>query len=326
MRQQSDLSVPERPLRVVFMGSADVSCRCIEALAATTARPALDLVGVVTQPDRPSGRQRVPTACPARLTASATGTPVRTPENVNSPQTLAWLTEWRPDVIAVAAYGQILKPDVLALPPLGCVNLHTSLLPRYRGAAPIQWAIARGERETGNTTMYMNERMDAGDIILQDRETIRADDTAQTLRERLAESGSALLVETLRLIGRGDAPRRAQNEAEATYAPKLDKEDGALDWRLSAHELDHRIRAFYPWPGGYTRTAAGRLKILQAVAEPGAGPPGTTLSVASDGIRVGTGRGVLRIVSVQPEGKRPMPAADYARGHGDTLVFTRSSP
>ncbi len=301
-------------MRVVFMGSSELACRCLESLLRLAKTGATEVAAAVTQPDRPSGRGRQIVSCPARRAAEVAGVPVWTPPDVNAPDAVERLAELRPDVIAVAAYGQLLKAPLLALPPLGCVNVHASLLPRYRGAAPIQWAIARGETESGATTQYMARRMDAGDIILQRAEPVRPDDTAASLHDRLAAVGADLLAETLQRIRNGDAPRRPQTEAEATYAPKLGRDDGRLDWTMPARDLANRVRGFFPWPGCFCETPS-RLKVLEARAEPGEGEPGFILETGPAGPLVAAGAGALRLVVVQPEGKRAMAGAEYARGH-----------
>ncbi len=311
-------------MRVVFMGSAELACRSLARLRQVCAAGGpIELVGAVTQPDRPSGRHRTRTPCPVKRMLADTAVPLWTPVNINTPSALDWLRERQPDAIAVVAYGQILKTPILHLPPLGCINLHASLLPRYRGAAPIQWAIVNDEAETGLTTIHMNERMDAGDIILQQPVPILAADTAASLHARLAPAGAQLLLETLEQVRLGTAPRRPQNEAEATMAPKLSKLDGAIDWRRPARDIVNRIRGFTPWPGSFCRTVeqtgSGKtpraLKVLEAAVAPGQGPPGQLLEVEADGLRVAAGRDAVRLRQVHPQGKRPMSGADYARGH-----------
>jgi len=295
--------------------------------------PADEVVAVVTQPDRPKGRHLVPAACATKLLAGHRDTPVLTPRKVNDAECLADLEKLRPDLVVVVAYGQILKPSVLDLPPLGCVNLHASLLPKYRGAAPIQWALVNGETRTGVTTMFMNERMDAGDIILQRELPIHAEDTAGTVHDKLAETGAELMAETLDRVRAGDAPRVPQDDAEATFAPKLTKRDGRIDWHLPAEDIYNRVRGFNPWPCCHCRVpgrmGSGLLRVFDARAqaaqeETGQAVPGGVLDVAGDGPLVATGRGGLRLLSVQPEGRRVMSGHDYMLGHdlrvGDALA------
>jgi methionyl-tRNA formyltransferase len=264
------------------------------------------------------------------------GLPVLTPPSVNSEEGLAALRAVAPDVIVVVAFGQILAPGVLALPPLGCVNVHPSLLPKYRGAAPIQWAIANGERATGVTTMYMTRRMDAGDIIFQRETPIGGSETGGALHDRLAEVGAELLDETLAAIAGGTAPRVPQNEADVTFAPKLTKEDGRIQWTRRAGEIVCRIRAFHPWPGSFCGVARERsgegadrseiLKILkgrevEGLAGASDHAPGAIVAFDPEGPVVAAGdtektsRAVC-LVEVQPEGKKAMSGSAYARGHG----------
>jgi len=314
-------------MRILFMGSGALACPSLSALLDDGTH---EVIAAVTQPDRPRGRGLEAAACPAKERLAGTDVPLLCPPDVNDPGVVARLQAYRPDVVVVAAYGQILRSGILSLPPRGCVNLHASLLPKYRGAAPIQWAIANGEPFSGVTTMYMNERMDAGDILLQKRIAIGRDEAAPRLHDRLAREGAGLLLQTLADIGRGAAKPIAQVEADASYAPKLKKEDGRMDWSLPAETIYNRWRGFQPWPGSFCRRPAGRqgrLKVLQVRVEPAdgrRGEPGEVLDVAGPGPLVAAGRGVLRLLEVQPEGKKPMPAAAYLRGHplaaGDRLA------
>ena len=307
-------------MRVVFMGSAPLSCPSLEALASRE-----DVVGVVTQPDRPQGRSlRV---CPGivRAGAESNGLRVLTPADVNAAGRVAAISALRPDLVVVIAYGQILRDALLALPPLGCVNVHTSLLPGYRGAAPIQRALANGETETGVTTLYMDRGMDTGDIILQRATPIGPDDTCAGLHERLARLAAELLVETVDLIARGAAPRTPQDSTQATVAPRLKKRDGRIDWTLPAAAIANRVRGFNPWPGTFTQVPDGhRLKVLAAAAEPAESPAvaGTVLAADSDGLLVACGEGALRLLDVQPEAGKVMAGAAYVRGH-DMRAGTR---
>jgi methionyl-tRNA formyltransferase len=316
--------------RVVFIGSAELACPSLEKLHVT---PSLKVVGVVTQPERPSGRSLRPAACPIHVCAARLGIPALTPEKINAPDSLEELRALRPDVIVVMAYGQILRSAILDLPPLGCINLHASLLPSYRGAAPIQWAIARGETVTGVTTMFMNEGLDAGDIIFQAAEPIHPEDTSATLHDRLAYRGADLLVRTLHAVRAGTAPRRSQDSVGvATFAPRLKKADGWMDWRLPAVELCNRVRGFYPWPGCFLSLpwpTVRLVKVLQARVEPAVpsvAAPGTVLEAAGDGPLISTGQAALRLLQVQPEGKRPMSGAAFLCGYGlrATMVLPSS--
>ncbi len=304
------------------MGSADVSCAALEVLLRS---PGAVVAGAVTQPDRPSGRRQHCLPCPGKAHAVAWGLPVITPERVNQPEAVAQIAAWAPDVIVVVAYGQLLGRTLLALPRLGCVNLHLSLLPRHRGAAPIQWAIAQGDAESGVTVMQMDAGMDSGDILRQQAEPIQADDTSESLGHRLAILGAALLARTLAELESGHVTRVAQDSAGATYAPKLSKQSGRLDWNLPAADLARRVRAFYPWPAGFaevpvqrgTRVVATRVKILsaEALAGPGGELPGTVLAAGAGGLLVATGAGALRLVEVQPDGGTRMACPAFLQGH-----------
>lgn len=308
-------------LRIIFFGSAELSCPVLHHLA-QEAR--FRVVGVVTQPDRPFGRRLELRPSPVRLAAAALGVPtVLTPEQVNAPESIAALEHLKPDLFAVVAYGQFFGRRLLALPPRACVNLHTSLLPKYRGAAPIQWAIANGETHTGVTTMLMNAGMDAGDVLLQREMAIKPGDTGGTLHDRMAVLGADLLVETLLRWVDGDLRPVPQDAAAATYAAKLKKADGRIDWSLPATVLHNRVRAFNPWPccffdcevadGGTTPPA---VRVLETAVEPLEGEtPGTVLRADAGGPLVATGSGALRLVRVQPPGGRVMSGAAYGLGH-----------
>jgi len=301
-------------MKILFMGSAEFACPALE-LILKSGRD--EIAGVVSQPERPSGRHRKNRKCPVDEFASAKSLSVLTPENINTPESFEALRTLKPDLIAVVAYGQILKADILTLAPKGCINLHGSLLPKYRGAAPIQWAIAKGEEKTGITTMFINEKMDAGDIILQDDEQIAPDDTSDSLGKRLAGEGARLLLETIEMIRRGAAPRRKQNETAATYAPRLKKTDGLIDWTRPAGELACRVRGFQPWPCCYfTSSNKATVKVLRARIEPDASAlPGTVLEASGEGPLIQAGSGSLRLLEIQPEGKRPMSGNAFLCGN-----------
>ena len=253
--------------RVVFIGSAELACPSLEKLHVT---PRLKVVGVVTQPERPSGRALRPAACPIHVCAVRLGIPTLTPEKINTPTSLEALHALRPDVIAVVAYGQILRSAILDLPPLGCINLHASLLPSYRGAAPIQWAIARGETVTGVTTMFMNEGLDTGDIIFQEAEPIHPEDTSATLHDRLACRGADLLVRTLYAVRAGTAPRRSQDSVGvATFAPRLKKADGG--WIGGCRRWSYVIVCadFIPGRVASCRCALAECPVCESAASSG---------------------------------------------------------
>lgn len=309
-------------MKIVFMGTPAFAIPSLEKLA----EAGFKIEAVVTQPDRPRGRGQKLCPSPVKEKALALGLPVLQPERVRAPEFQARLKELAPDLIAVVAFGQILPPEVLSLPPLGCINVHASLLPRLRGAAPIQRAILNGDKVTGVTTMYMAPELDSGDIILQEEEPIGEEDTAGTLGERLARRGAELLVATLKAVASGTAPRRRQDEGEATYAPPLTRADEVLNWEEPAPVLGRRVRALNPEPGAVTLVGGRPVKVWRARALPGTGDtgrPGEVLAVKGNGgIVVACGEGVLLVEEVQPAGKRTMPALAFASGYrvkeGDT--------
>ncbi|HUB06893.1 MAG TPA: methionyl-tRNA formyltransferase [Myxococcales bacterium] len=275
-----------------------------------------DLALVVAQPDRPQGRGRRIERPPVAGWASAHGVDLFQPTKIRPPEVLERLAALAPDVVVVAAYGKILPPSFLELPRLGCVNVHASLLPRYRGAAPIQWAIARGERETGVTLMQMEEGLDTGPILAQRRCPILPEDTGVQLTDRLALLGAALLRAELPRLERGELRATRQDDAQATLAPRLTREDGRVDWTRPARELHDRIRAFQPWPGAVCALPTGApLKILATAVQGGTGPAGTVLAAGSAGIEVASGEGSLLLRAVQPEGGRRMTGAEFVAGH-----------
>lgn len=304
-------------MRIVFMGSAELACPSLDRLMGTSG---LEVVGVVTQPDRPKGRSRQMAACPVAELARRRGVASLSPEKVNTPENIAALIQLRPDMIVVVAYGQILKQEILALPPMGCLNLHGSLLPKYRGAAPIQWAIANGETASGVTVMFMNERMDAGDMILAREVPVGPDDTGGTLAATLAGIGADLLIEGVLAVRDGRAVRTPQDERRVTLAPKLTKQDGRIDWSMPAVSIHNRVRAFNPWPGGWATLFGPRtgfvLRIVRTRVEPvSMATPGTVTALGDDGPLVAAGCDGVRLLEVQPEGKRPMSGADFLRGY-----------
>ncbi len=302
--------------RVAFMGTPDYAVPSLEILVAD-----YEVVGVVTQPDRPVGRGRVVVPPPVKQVAQGQGLPVYQPQTLRDPAAQAQIAAWRPDVIVVAAFGLILPPDLLDLPPAGCLNVHASLLPRWRGAAPIAAAILAGDDTTGVTLMKMDAGVDTGPVLAQRSEPIRADDTQGTLAARLARVGADLLRETLPAYLRGAVATRPQPEEGVTYAPLLRKEDGWLDWSRPAVELDRQVRACTPWPGAFSEWRGKRLKVLQARAAPGwrgEAQPGTVVVV--DGHpAVATGGGALLLVALQLAGKRPMDGVAFARGQRDFI-------
>ncbi len=296
------------------MGTPDFASASLEALL----RSDDSVVGVVTQPDRPKGRGQVLSPSPVKLLAQRAQLPLLQPVKMKDPALLETLAEWKPDIIAVAAFGRILPSAILSLPPRGCINVHASLLPKYRGAGPIQWAIINGETETGITTMLMDEGMDTGAILLQEAITITPIDTADTLSPRLAELGGKLLVKTLVRLKAGTLVPQPQDASLATSAPLLNKEDGVIDWALPALVLANRIRGLSPWPGAYTARAGGdRWTIWRALALPDtvSKPPGMIVAVSTKAIHIATGKGVLAVAELQPANSRRMAVSQYLAGH-----------
>jgi methionyl-tRNA formyltransferase len=303
------------PLRVVFMGTPDLAAVCLDRLLTAAD---LKVVGVVTQPDRPKGRDLKLTPSPVKQLALRHQLPVLQPEKARDPAFIEQLAAWQPELIAVAAFGQILPQRILDLPRHGCLNVHTSLLPKYRGAAPIQWAILNGDAETGVTIMKMDVGLDTGDILSLERTPIDAADNSQTLHDRLANIGGALLVKTMLEYVAGKIVPRPQPAEGATYAQKIKKQDGAIDWSLPARTLWNRVRGFTPWPGAFTHFSAQAkpflLKIWEAEPVDGRGVPGEVLSADKQGIVIACGEGALRVLVLQREGGRRVNAAEFIAG------------
>jgi len=298
-------------MRVVFLGSGSFAIPSLEALLDA----GHDVAAVVTQPDREKGRGRELSPPPLKPVAAARGLKVLQPRRVREPESVATLEALAPEVQVVVAYGQILPRSVIDIAPRGTVNVHASLLPRYRGAAPVQWAIVNGEAETGVTTMLIDEGLDTGPLLLAESTPIGAEETADALESRLAVVGGELLVRTLRGLQEGSLAPRPQDPARATLAPLIKKEDGLMDWRLPAPALARRVRGFHPWPGAHTRLRGRGLRVLRAQVAAGSGTPGGLLGVGRDGLVVACGDGTaLRVVEVQPESRDPMPAAAFAAG------------
>jgi methionyl-tRNA formyltransferase len=300
-----------RMSRVIFMGTPEFAVPSLRALMATQ-----EVVGVVTQPDRPAGRGRRLQLSPVKAVAQEAGIPLYQPHSLRSLESAKPLHNWRPDAIIVAAFGQILRPHVLELPPKGCINVHASLLPRWRGASPIQHAILAGDLESGVTLMQMDAGMDTGAMYVRQSAAITADDTSASLHDRLAKLGADMLATHLDDILGGRLQAQAQDEALATYAPMIKKEAGRIDWEQSAAAIDRHIRAMTPWPGAFTEWEGQDLKILSAhplegrVAE---ARPGTV--ARQDGLVVAqTGDGSLALEKVQLAGKKTLTAGEFVRG------------
>jgi len=315
------------PLRVIFMGTAPLACASLKALAAA---PGCEVVAVVTQPDRPKGRDLKLQPSAVKELSLQLGRPVLQPERARQPEFIEQVRALAPDLIAVTAYGQILPPAILDLPRHGCLNVHTSILPKYRGAAPIQWAIVNGDTETGVTIMKMDAGLDTGDIVAEERTPIADTDDSQTLHDRLAALGAALLVRTIPDFVAGKLTPRKQPEAGASYARKITKEDGAIDWTHAARVIWNRVRGLTPWPGAFTHLPAGPkpllLKLWKAEPLTTPGAPGVVISADKSRIVIGCGEGALRVTELQREGGRHLSAAEFLAGHpiaaGTELVST----
>jgi methionyl-tRNA formyltransferase len=297
-------------MRIVFIGTGDIGVPTLQALL----KSEYEVVGVVTQPDKPVGRAQLVEPPPIKRAVAATEMPVLQSPRIKERQAIEEIRALRPDVIVVMAYGQILPRDVLEIPKIACLNLHASLLPRWRGAAPIQAAIAAGDRETGITVTYMDEGLDTGDILLQRAIDILLGDTGGSLHDRLAEVAPEALLESLELLAKGRAPRTPQDNAFATYAPKLKREDGKIDWSDRADAIERKIRAFNPWPGAFMKFDERNLKIFSAVIVALRGTPGEILRSEKE-LVVAAGEGALSLGEVQLEGKRRMTAAEFLLGH-----------
>jgi methionyl-tRNA formyltransferase len=300
-------------MRVVFLGSGAFAIPCFEALLDA----GHEVAALVTQPDREKGRGRELAPPPLKPVADARGVPVLQPRRVREPEAQEALRALRPEIQVVVAYGQILPQTVIDIPPRRTVNVHSSLLPKYRGAAPIHWAIASCERVTGVTTMLIDAGLDTGPTLLARETPIEPTDTTASLEPRLARLGADVLLDTLDGLAAGRITPAAQDHAQATHARVLEKEDGRLDWTLPASLLDCRIRGFFPWPGAFTTLEGRMLKVLRAQPLPlaGAADPGTVIDVSSDGLLVAAGSGsALRLIEVQPESRRAMAATAFAAG------------
>jgi methionyl-tRNA formyltransferase len=299
-------------LRIVFLGSGAFAIPSFEALLDA----GHDVIALVTQPDREKGRGRKLTPPPLKPVGLARGVSVLQPRRVREPEAQEELRRLAPQLQVVVAYGQILPRSVIEIPPLGTVNVHASLLPRLRGAAPIQWAIAGGDEETGVTTMLIDEGLDTGPTLLARRIPIGPDETAADLEPRLARLGADVLLETVNGLSRGTIRPVPQDHAQATLAPLLEKDDGRLDWSRPARELVWQVRGFHPWPGAFTTFGDHALKVRRAgLADPGPGEPGTVVEVDRQGLVVAAGADTrVRILEVQPESRRPMSAGAFATG------------
>jgi len=300
------------PLKIVYMGTPDFAVPPLRALQ----KSGDWVVAVVTQPDRPKGRGRKLAPPPVKETATAFGIPVIQPETVRSDEFHQRMRQLAPDLFVVVAFGQILPPSLLEIPAMGAINVHASLLPRHRGAAPIQWAIIEGDEETGVTTMMMDEGMDTGDILLEGKTPIAAEETAAELHDRLSEMGAPLLLDTIERLKSGNLTPVPQDPAKATYASMLKKSDGEIDWSQPAERIDRRIRGMTPWPGAYTFTDGMRLKILKArvLQRDISVPPGTILECMPGELHIATGKAALAISEIQGKSGKRLPIDDFLCG------------
>ena len=300
-------------MRIVFMGTPDFAVPCLQRILAD----GHEVPAVFTQPDKPVGRHAVLTPPPVKQLALERGIPVYQPTKMRDGTVAAQLKELAPDCLVVVAYGRILPQAILDVPPKGCINIHGSLLPKYRGAAPINWAILNGERETGVTIMYMAKELDAGDILHVLKTDIDPQEDAQALTARLAELGAQALSETVEQLRAGTAHRTVQDHSAYTYAPMLTKDMGMIDWTKPAQRIHDQVRGLIPWPCASTELGGATVKIFRTeVGSETAKASGTVVSAGKAGIDVACGDGrLLRILELQPQGGRRMAAADYLRGH-----------
>jgi methionyl-tRNA formyltransferase len=301
-------------MRIVYMGSPDFAVVPLKAILASNKH---QIVGVITQPDRPKGRGKKCLPTPVKQVALEHNLPLLQFADVNQAESVQKIADWQPDLLVVVAFGQLLKQPLLNLAPYGAVNIHASLLPAYRGAAPIHWSIINGETKTGVTTMYMDSGMDTGEIILQSDCLILPEDNVGTLHDKLAHMGADLLLETLDLISQGKAPRIKQDHASATYASLLQKEHELIDWSKAGFIVYNQIRGLAPFPGAYTFYRGKRLKIYASSYLPDLqGPAGIIAALDERGIVVTCAKGAVAISVVQPAGKSRMSSADFIRGYG----------
>lgn len=300
-------------MKILFAGTPEFAVPSLLTLCGSPH----EVIGLLSMPDRPRGRSRKPVWPETKKVAMERGVPVFQPQDLKTPEFEETLKELSPDLIVVVAYGKILPAAVLDAPPLGCVNVHASLLPSYRGAAPINWAIAKGEKKTGVTIMQIDEGLDTGDILAQREVRIGDEETAEELSRELSLEGAQLLLETVDRIARNEISPVKQDPAVATYAPLLSRKDGAVNWNGDAEEIRNLVRAMTPWPCAHTTLGGKNLKILRALSGPGQGEPGEIVSVGGESLDVATGNGTLRILSLQIEGGRIMDASEFMRGRRD---------
>ncbi len=298
-------------MKILFMGTPDFAAGSLKSLIDA----GYEISAVVTQPDRPKGRSGKPVFSPVKEVAVEAGIPVLQPERIKRPEETARLLEYPADIYVIAAFGQILSKEILEQPRLGCINVHASLLPKYRGASPIQRVILDGEKSTGITIMQMNEGLDTGDILYRKTIELAPDETFETLHDRLMVLGGEALTEALPLIEEGKLTPVKQDDSLSCYAPLIKKEDGLIDWKRSSEEIYSQIRAFNPWPGAFTYSSGKILKIWEAVPVSGTGKPGEIMGVDKNSFTVYCGSGAMKILSLQPEGKKRMDTSAYLLGN-----------
>ena len=298
-------------MRVVFMGTPDIAATCLKKILAD----GFEVVGVSPHPDRPKGRGMKLMASPVKEAAVAANIPVFQPENFREEETVEQLRALKPDVCAVVAYGRILPQKVLDVPAHGCINIHASVLPKYRGSAPYQWAVLDGLAETGVTAMYLCREMDAGDIIDVSKTPIEENETAGELLDRLAVLGADLLSKTLTRFENGKVPAVPQDESQVSYAPMLDKTMCPIDWTKTAQQVHNQVRGLHPWPVATMELEGKTFKVHATKIVEGSGKPGQVLGLTKTGLRIACGEGAVEILALQAEGGKRMAAPDYFRGH-----------
>ena len=298
-------------MRVVFMGTPDIAATCLKKIIAD----GFEVVGVYTQPDRPKGRGMKMVYSPVKEVALAENIPVFQPENFREEETVEQLRALKPDICAVVAYGRILPQKVLDVPTFGCINIHASVLPQYRGSAPYQWAVLDGLTESGVTAMYLCREMDAGDIIDVSKTPIGENETAGELLDKLAVLGADLLSKTLTRFENGKVEGIPQNEAEVSYAPMLDKSMCPIDWNKTARQVHNHVRGLHPWPVATMELQGKKFKVHATKVVEGSGKPGELLGLTKTGLRIACGEGAVEVLSLQAEGGKRMAAPDYFRGH-----------
>lgn len=300
-------------MKILFAGTPEFAVPSLKALCDSSH----EVTALLSRPDRPRGRSRKPVWPETKKVAAERGVPVFQPQDLKTPEFKETLKALCLDLIAVAAYGKILPAAVLDAPTFGCVNVHASLLPSYRGAAPINWAIAKGDKKTGVTIMQIDEELDTGDILAQSEVLIGDEETAEELSKRLSLEGAGLLLETIDRIAKNEISPVKQDPGAATYAPLLSRKDGRVDWSRGAEEIKNLVRAMTPWPSAHTTLGGKSLKILKALPGPGQGNPGEIVSLGGKSMDVATGNGILQILSLQVEGRKTMDASEFMRGRKD---------